>query len=176
MGSRVVDGEQRIEVLQSLLGHFTAHFLRFVQNDNGIVGCNHVNRAAGTKLVTLGVNDSGCCVTLAALHIFVLVHRGCECLGIDNHDVNTRRGGKGVQLVQVGAVVNEETGFLLVVLHEVFRCILEGLVNALTNGDTGNHHNELAPAVLLVQLEHGLDIDIGFARTCFHFHIQIDSA
>ena len=176
MGSGVIDGEQRIEVFQSLLGHFTAHFLRFIQNDDGIVGCNHINGAAGTKLVTFGVDDSGCCVTLAALHIFVLVHRGCECLGIDNHDVNPSGGRKGVQLVQVGTVVNKETGFLLVVLHEVFRCILEGLVNALTNSNAGNHHNELAPAILLVQLEHGLDIDVGFARACFHLHIQIDPA
>ena len=176
MGSGIIDGEQRIEVFQGFLGHFTAHFLRFIQNNDGIVGCNHINRAAGTKLVTFGVDNSGCCVTLAALHIFILVHRGCECLGVDNHDVNPSRGGEGVQLVQVGTVVNEKTGFLLVVLHEVFRCILEGLVNALTNGNAGNYHNELAPPVLLVQLKHGLDIDVGFASTCFHFHIQIDPA
>ena len=135
------------------LGHFTAHFLRFIQNDNGIVGCNHINGAAGTELVTLGVDDSGGCVTLAALHIFGLVHGGCECLDIDNHYINPSRGGEGIQLVQVGAVVNEETVFLLVVLHEVFRCILKGLVYALTNGNAGNHHNELAPTVLFVQLK-----------------------
>ena len=176
MGSGVIDGEQRIEVFQGFLGHFTAHFLRFIQNDDGIVGCNHINGAAGTKLVTLGVDNSGCCVTLAALHIFGLVHRGRKCLGIDYHYINPSRGGEGIQLVQIGAVVNEETGFLLVVLHEVFRCILEGLINALPNGNAGNHHNELAPAVLLVQLKHGFDVNIGFARACFHLHIQIDPA
>ena len=76
------------------------------------------------------------------------------------------------ELVQVGAVVDEEAGFLAVMLHKVICGDFEGLFHALTNCNGGNDHDKLAPAVLLVQLKHRLDIDIGFARAGFHFNIK----
>ena len=57
-------------------------------------------------------------------------------------------------------------------LHKVVCGDFEGLLYALTDRNRRNDHNKLAPAVLLVQLEHRLDIDIGFARAGFHFNIK----
>ena len=57
-------------------------------------------------------------------------------------------------------------------LHKVVCGDLKGLLHALTDRNGGNDNNELAPAVLFVQLEHRLDIDIGFARAGFHFNIK----
>ena len=44
--------------------------------------------------------------------------------------------------------------------------------HALPDGDAGDHDDELAPAVPPVQLEHGLDIDVGFPRARLHLHVQ----
>ena len=57
-------------------------------------------------------------------------------------------------------------------LHKVVCGDFKGLLHALTDRNGGNDHDKLAPAVLLVQLEHRLDIDIGFARAGFHFNIK----
>ena len=56
--------------------------------------------------------------------------------------------------------------------HEVFLHGFEALLNALTNRNARNHDNELAPAIQFIQLEHGLDVNIGFTGTGFHFHIK----
>ena len=57
-------------------------------------------------------------------------------------------------------------------LHKVVCGDFEGLLYALTDCNRGNDHDKLTPTVLLVQLEHRLDIDIGFARAGFHFNIK----
>ena len=49
---------------------------------------------------------------------------------------------------------------------------LEGLLHALADGDARHHHDELAPAIAAVQLEHRLAIDIRLARARLHLHIQ----
>ena len=49
---------------------------------------------------------------------------------------------------------------------------LKRLFHALTDRNGGNDHNKLTPAVLLVQLEHRFDIDIGFAGAGFHLNVQ----
>ena len=57
-------------------------------------------------------------------------------------------------------------------LHKVVCGDFKGFFHALTDRNRRNDHNKLAPAVLLVQLEHRLDIDIGLARAGFHFNIK----
>ena len=49
---------------------------------------------------------------------------------------------------------------------------IEALFDAFSNGNRRHHHNELAPAIHLVQLEHGFDVHIGFAGSSFHLNIQ----
>lgn len=53
VSSRVVKTEKRIKVFQCLLRNLAAHFLGLVQNDNRAVCLNHIDWAAGAKLVTL---------------------------------------------------------------------------------------------------------------------------
>ena len=60
----------------------------------------------------------------------------------------------------------------MIELHEVIRSDFERLLHALTNGDGRHDNDEFAPAIALVQLEHGLDVDIRLARSGFHFHVQ----
>ena len=56
--------------------------------------------------------------------------------------------------------------------HEVVGGNLKGFFDSLSDCNGRHHHNKLAPAVLLVQLEHGFDIHIGFTGTGFHLDIQ----
>ena len=56
----------------------------------------------------------------------------------------------------------------------MFLCDLQRLIHALTNGNTWNDYDKLAPAVSLVQLVHGLDVGIRFSDTCFHFDRQVE--
>ena len=50
---------------------------------------------------------------------------------------------------------------------------LKGLVHALPDGHAGHHHDELAPAVVLVQLVHGLDVGVGLAHAGLHLDGEI---
>ena len=75
-------------------------------------------------------------------------------------------------MVQVGAVINEETRLFAVILHKMVGGDLKRLFHALTDRNGGNDHNKLTPAVLLVQLEHRFDVDIGFTGAGFHLNVQ----
>ena len=172
VGGGVVEQEQRIELLQGLLGHLAAHLLGLVHNDDGAVCGDDVDWTAGAELIPLGEDNTRCRVTLAALHVLVLVHGRGERLGVDDHDVDATVRGEAVQLVQVGTGVDEEAGLLAVQLMEVLGGDLEGLLHTLADGDGRHHHDELRPSVALVQLEHGLDVDIGLARAGLHLHVQ----
>jgi hypothetical protein len=53
---------------------------------------------------------------------------------------------------------------------------LEGLQDAFADGDAGHHHDELAPAVFPVQLEHRLDVAVGLAGAGLHLDVEIHVA
>ena len=53
---------------------------------------------------------------------------------------------------------------------------IKGLIDTFTDGNGRNHHDELGPAVSLVELEHRLDIDVSLAGTGLHFYIQAQTA
>ena len=163
---RIVQAEQRIEVFECFLRNLTAHFLRLVQNDDGSVRLDNINRTAGTELITLRVNNTG------FLAFAVLLQRRSESLRIDNHYVNTGAGREVVKLVKVGTVIDEETSLLAVLFHKVVCGNLEGLIHALTDSDARNDNDKLAPSVTLVQLKHRLDVNVGLTRTGFHFNIK----
>ena len=153
MGCRIVQAEQGIKFFKCTLCFNPTHLLRLIQNYNRAICLNHINGTAGTKSINFIINASSICAS------------GVKCLNVDNHYIDTGAGRKIVQLVQIGAVVNKETGFLPIMLHKI-------LFDTLTDGDRRNNYNEFAPAVFLIQLEHGLDIHIGFTRTGFHLNIQ----
>ena len=56
--------------------------------------------------------------------------------------------------------------------HKVVFGYLKGLIHALTDRNTWNYNNKLAPAVFFIQLKHCFDIHIGLACACFHFDIK----
>ena len=57
-------------------------------------------------------------------------------------------------------------------LHEMVHGDLKALFHALTDRDRRHDYDKLRPPVSLIQLEHGLDINVGLAGTRFHFNIQ----
>ena len=174
VGSRVIQCEKWIELFQGFLsgGVLFAHLLRFVQNQDRTVGCDDVNRAAGTELVPLGVDNTRRSISLAAFHVLVLVHGCRKRLRVDDHDIDAGIAGKGIQLIQVAAVVDKEPCLFAVALHKVIGSDLKGLLYAFTDGDTRHNNDKFAPTIPLVQLEHGLDVNIGFACAGFHLNIQ----
>ena len=50
---------------------------------------------------------------------------------------------------------------------------LKGFIHTLTDGDAGHHHNELAPAVVFIQLVHGFDVSVGLADAGLHLDGQV---
>ena len=75
-------------------------------------------------------------------------------------------------LEEVGAIVDEEPGFLSIMLHEVIGGDFKCLFDPLTDCNGRDNDNELTPAIFLIQLEHGLDINISLTCTGFHFNIK----
>ena len=170
MSCRVVQRKQRVKVLQSLLRNGSTHFLRLIQNNDWSVRFDNINRTARAKFITLRINNTG----FFASAIFF--QRRCKRLRIDNHYIDAGAGRKVIQLIQVRTVVDKETGFLAVMLHKVISGNFKGLLHALTNGNRRHNHNELTPAVPLVQLEHSFDIHIGLTGAGLHFDIKTASA
>ena len=53
---------------------------------------------------------------------------------------------------------------------------LKGLIHALTDSYAGDDNDKFTPAVVLVQLEHGLDIGISLAHAGFHLDGEVVAA
>ena len=120
------------------------HLLRLVKNDNRTVSADDVNRTAGGKFVSLGIDDS------RFLAFAVLFQGGSERLRVNNHHIDTGAGGKVVELIEIGAVVNKETRLFAVVLHKMVYGHFKGLLHALADGDGWHNDDKLAPAIPLV--------------------------
>ena len=52
VGSGVVQGEERIEGFECRLCSGTSHLLRFIQDDDRVVGCKNGDRLSGTELIS----------------------------------------------------------------------------------------------------------------------------
>ncbi|MNF87477.1 hypothetical protein D3C84_699450 [compost metagenome] len=76
-------------------------------------------------------------------------------------------------MVRFFGVVDKEACLLVIGLQEVISSDLKRLGNPFANGDAGHHDDELAPAILLVELKHRLDVAVGLARPCFHLDVEI---
>lgn len=63
--------------------------------------------------------------------------------------LNNSHTGNQVVLFHVGRVVDEGSNFLAVFLREMLLRHLKRLVNALTDGNARNDHDELVPIVVL---------------------------
>ena len=148
------------------MGNIATHLLGLVQNDNRPVCLDDIDRPPGAKFITLRVNNSG------FLALAVFLQGRCKGLGVDDHDIDAGTGREIVQLVQVRTVVDEEPSLFAVMLHKVVSGNLKRFLNAFTDSNTGHHHDKLAPAVTLVQLEHSLDVHISLAGASLHLDIQ----
>ena len=76
--------------------------------------------------------------------------------------------------MQLLGVVDEEARLLLIALQKMLGGNLQRLGHAFADGNAGYDDDELAPAVLLVQLEDGFDVAVGLARAGLHLDVEID--
>ena len=127
----------------------------------------HVDGAPAPEVVALVEDDAGRLVVRA------LLHGGVEGLHVDDHAGDVRGLREGVQLVQPVRVIDEGVDTLAILLEEVLLGGLERLLHALANGDGGHDHNELAPTVAPVELQHRLGVDVGLAGARLHLHVQV---
>ena len=162
VGSGIAQSEQGAKLFQALLCLFTFHALRLIDDQNGICFGNDVDGLAAAEGVQLFVNDS-------------LVFAGIERLHIDDHDIDGTVRGKAVHLGEPVRGVDKKADFLAVFPGKVFLGGLKGFVDAFPDSNRRHHDDELAPAVALIQLVHGLDVCIGFSGAGFHLNGQIDA-
>ena len=141
--------------------------MRFVHNDNRAVCCKNINRFAACKFVTFGIDN------LAFFIVRPLFHGTGERLRVNNHYVDSSIARIGINLLQVRTVIDEPLGLFAVVFKEMRLQHFETFGDAFADGDTRHHHDELAPTISLVQLEHRLDIDIRLAGAGFHFDVKV---
>ena len=67
-----------------------------------------------------------------------------------------------------GKIVDEELNLPAVLHREMLLRLLEGLVDALTDGDVRHDDDEFLPAIVLPELVHRLDIGVRLARARLH--------
>ena len=166
VGSGVVQGEERIEGFECRLCSGASHLLRFIQDDDRVVGSKNGDRLSGTELIAFRVDDACRLVLGSFLH-------GVEGLGVDDHHADVVALREGVDVVEAAAVVDEVASLLAVLLHEVIYRNVEAFLHSLSDSNAWNHHDKLGPAILFVQFEHRLDIDVSLSRTGFHLHIEL---
>ena len=157
----VAQSEEGVELLQPLLGLLALHGLRLVDDQDGVGFGDDVNGAAGAELIQFHVDAPG------------VLAPGVEGLGVDDHHIDGAVGGKAVDLRQLGGIVDKEPDLLPILLRKVLLGHLERLVDTLPDSHAGYHHDELAPAVVPVQLVHGLDVGVGLAHAGLHLNGKI---
>ena len=161
MGGGVAQGQKRVEFLQPFSGLLALHRLGLVNDQNWVSFSDNINGPAGTKFIQLHVNPAG----ILAFCI--------ERLGIDNHHIDGAVRRKAVDLRQLGGVVYKKAYLLPIFLGKMLLGHLKGLIHALSDSYAGNDNNKFAPAVVLVQLEHGLDVGVGLAHTGLHLNGEV---
>ena len=157
----VAECQQRAKFFKPFLRLFSFDRLRLVNDQNRVCLCDNVDWAAGTELVQLHVNTP---------RVLTL---GIERLRVDNHDIDGTVRRKAVNFRELGRIVDEEPDLLAVFLCKMLLRHLKGLINTLADSNARHDHDEFAPAVVLVQLIHGLDVGIGLADAGFHLNGQI---
>ena len=166
VGGRIAQHKQWAELDQRIQCFAAFHFLGFVQNEDGPVGADHIDRPAGLEAVQLLVDTK--------VILEFAFARCIECLDVDHHHIDTGIRRKTFQLVQLLRVVDEEPCSLAVGLLKMLCRDLQRLGHPLADGNAGHHDDELGPAVCPVQLENRLDVAVGLAGTGFHLDVEID--
>ncbi len=159
----VPEGEQRVELRQGRGGLLALHLLRLVEDqDRPVAAITSIGRAR-LEAVEFLVDPT------------LVEARRVEGLHVDDHRVDAAPGRERLQLGEPLAVVNEGPDLPPVGLLEVLLGEVEGLPDALADGHAGHHHDELAPAVPLVQLVHRLQVAVRLPRAGLHLHVEVDA-
>jgi len=161
VGGRVAQHHERLEVHQRIERLAALHLLRLIEDQDGSIGRDHVDGAAGLEVVQLLVDAPG------------VLAGGIERLHVDHHHVDTGVRREALQMVQLLGVVDEEARLLLVGLQEVLGRDRQRLGHPFADGDARHDDDELAPAMPLVQLENRLDVAVGLAGARLHFDVQV---
>lgn len=143
VGGRVAEDHQRFELGQRLPASFCLPSSVVIQNQDGAVAADHIDRLARLEIVQLVIDAA------------VILSRGIERLDIDDHDVDARIGREAFQMGQLLGVVGKEADLFAVALGEMLGGDFKRFEHSLTDGNAGHHHDELGPAVPLVHLEDG---------------------
>ena len=162
--SGIAQHEERAELGQGLDSGLALHLLRLIEDEDRPVGSNHIDRFARLEIIQRVINPA---VILAA---------GVERLDVHHHHIQPGIGRKALQLVKPLRVVDEEARLLAVGLGEVLCRDRQRFGYAFADGDAGHDDDELRPAIAAVQLEHRLDVAIGFARAGLHLDIEMKLA
>ena len=110
MCGRIIEHKQRMEVAKCLLCSCAFHFLRLIHDDDGAIGCNHIDRSASVEIVSQTVDDT-------SIFVFcTLFQRSIKGLRVDNHHIDVGIAAVAVYFLEVATVVDETVG-ILVVLH-----------------------------------------------------------
>ena len=160
MSSRIIQRKERFEFIQRFLRLLSTHFLRFIKNYNRSISPNDVDRSPAAKLVQLHADPPS------------ILASGIKRLHIDNHHRQIRIGTKVINISQIFGVIDKKTSLFPIILHEMILHHLEAFLNTFTDRNGWYNYNKLTPPILLVQLEHRLDINIGFTGSGLHLYIK----
>ena len=163
VGGRIAQGTQRVHGGQCLLAtplQTAIHALRLINNHNRSGFFDQINWLFTTGFLAVLVEV-----------IDVLFVNGPDC---DHHDLNIGTGCKIANLTQFGRVVQKEVKrHPRVQTPEVLFGHLQGFIDPFLDGHRRHHNDKLAKTIAFVQLKHGAQIHVGFARTGLHFYGEV---
>ena len=62
---------------------------------------------------------------------------------------------------------------VLILVGKVLSSHLKALFDAFTDSHTWDNHNELTPAISLIELVNGLDVGVSLTHTSFHLNGEV---
>jgi len=174
MGCAIKQSEQRVKFRNSFSCGVclicTKNTLRLVNNHNRIGLSQYINGSATTKLITSGEYNACSSIATTSFLILILIHGTVECLGIDNHHVQSAIAGETIYLGKLLGVIDKELDTLAVFCGKVFLHGFKTFLYTFTNGNTWYYYDKLIPTIQFVQFVHCFDVGISLTSTSLHFN------
>ena len=142
--------------------------LRLVDDDDGARAGDELDGLAAVQPVVGAMDDVrfvfGGGVSEAAT----------ECIDVDDHDLHGVARGKRADFVELRAVVDERiVGQVVVEVREMVAGDLDGLPDALLDGEVRHDDDKFREAVGLVEIENGSQVNVRLARAGLHLNIEV---